>query len=213
MNLPNKNKITVIFVKYFRFILIGIVILVLFFSGYFILYPKYTEIGDEGGLDYKSKVELLKSRENELKQLQALEKEFTKVSSVEIRKLEKILPSSEDVPDLFVQMENLARESGLSVTRIGITDGRTADTGNSRSTQQNSSDNATTASGKISNISSVDVSLSVIGDGTYSGLKVFLDNIENNMRIVNVDSLSYTPSEAESASYSINLTTYYIEKD
>ncbi|PIS42025.1 MAG: hypothetical protein COT24_05715 [Candidatus Kerfeldbacteria bacterium CG08_land_8_20_14_0_20_40_16] len=204
-----KNKILVLLAKYFRFILNGVIILLLFISFYFILWPKYSEINDEGSLDYESKVELLESRNQELAQLQDLEVKFNQITSAEIVKLEKILPSGKDFSDIFVQMENLAKESGLKLSRVSITEGGlvevATDTGKNSTTSKSK-----TSSNTGKEIGAVNISLSVEGDNTYPALKIFLDNIEDNMRIVDIDSLSYTPPTGESSSYTVNLKTYYL---
>lgn len=216
MNYFVQNKFLVFLVKYFRFTLMGLVIILLFFSFYFLLLPKYKEIREEGGLDYEAKVKTLEAKKNELEQLKDLQKELAKISKGEMEKLEKILPSSQALPDIFLQMENLAKESGLKVTRVSISEGEGevsgSENGGSEAAKESKKKNKTTTT-QMSNIGNVSVSLSVEGSGSYESLKVFLDNIEDNLRIVDVNSLSYSPSVTpdQPTSYTINLITYYLK--
>ncbi|PIY97044.1 MAG: hypothetical protein COY66_01580 [Candidatus Kerfeldbacteria bacterium CG_4_10_14_0_8_um_filter_42_10] len=209
MGLFNKNKIVLLVIRYFRFVLGGVVVLLLFISFYFILWPKYSEINDQGGLDYKSKVKLLESRKQELSQLQDLEKKYSQITSAEKEKLRKILPSSKYFSDLFVQMENLAKESGLIVSRISITE--EGSTGVATDTNGSNTGSNANVGKTIGGIGTLGISLSVEGDNSYPALKIFLDNVEDNMRIVDMDSLSYSPPSEETPAFTVNLKTYYLE--
>lgn len=208
MSYSFKNSILAFVIKYFRFILGALIILLLVLSTYLILLPKYRQISGEGYLDYERKQQTLEAKKKELSELQELQEELSHVTTVEIERLKRILPSSKEIPDIFLQMESLARESGLNVSRVSITEAgaRQSDSSNSSTTTKNKKTSTVQASG----IQTINISLTVEGNTTYDSLKILLDNIEDNMRIVDLDSLSYEKSEEE-GSFSLNLATYYLE--
>lgn len=203
-----KNRILSFVTKYFMYILGTLVALLLFMSVYFILLPKYRQISDEGFLDYEQKKQTLQTKKDELSDLQKLKKDLEQITSVEKERLSKILPTAKELPDIFLQMESLAKESGLKVSRVTIKDASTK-----QSTTGSSDSGAKSEAAKLlSGIQTITVSLSVEGDTTYESLKILLDNIENNMRIIDLDSLSFVPTlEQEEGSFSLNLNTYYLE--
>lgn len=215
MNYFVQNKILVFLIKYFRFSLIAIVVILLFISFYFLLLPKYNELQEEGGLDYEAKVKILEAKKEELEQLKRLRSELAKVTSSEIEKLEKILPLEKELPDIFLQMENLARESGLKVTRISIQEGSQAGVADQNAiadeTIKEDTRSSTPANKKGSNIGTLSISLAVTGSKTYTALKMLLDNIEDNIRLVDINSLSFNPATEGESSYTINLKTYYLK--
>ncbi|MBU2229331.1 type 4a pilus biogenesis protein PilO [Patescibacteria group bacterium] len=208
MSYSFKNKVFSFIVKYFRFILGAVVVLLLVLSTYLIILPKYKQIADEGYLDYEQKQQTLEAKKNELRELQKLQEELSQITTVEMERLERILPSSKDIPDIFLQMESLARESGLTVSRVSIAETSGRSSNSNSSAAKNSETNVNQAGG----IQTITISLSVEGNTTYDSLKILLDNIEDNMRIVDLDSLSYSPPETEGdSSFSVNLATYYLE--
>lgn len=215
MNFSFQNKILFFLVRYFRLALIGIIIILLSFSLYFLIMPKISEIREQGGLDYESKLAVWEAKKNELVQLKELEEKISQVTTVEIQKLERILPATKELPDIFRQMENLARDSGLKVTQISITEGvktSISETETSEETIKSKKQNTTTAKKEEGSLGALTISLSVEGDNTYPALKAFLDNIEDNMRIIDINSLSYAPTGGEQKSYAVNLMTYYLKE-
>jgi Tfp pilus assembly protein PilO len=211
MSYSFKNTVLAFIVKYFRFILGAVVILLLVLSTYLILLPKYRQISDEGYLDYEQKQSTLETRKKELLELKELQEELSNITTIEMARLEKILPTSKEIPDIFLQMESLARESGLSVSRVSVSEGGARQTGTDSSSITGRSKK--TKAVQTSGIQTITISLSVEGKTTYDSFKILLDNIEDNMRIVDLDSLSYIPpvEEEDEASFSLSLTTYYME--
>ncbi|MFA6524744.1 MAG: type 4a pilus biogenesis protein PilO [Patescibacteria group bacterium] len=207
MSYSLKNTILGFVIKYFKYIFVALVVILIFLSTYFILLPKYQQISGKGYLDYEQKKQTLVAKKAELSELIKLKEDLAKISSVEKERLQKILPTAKEIPDIFLQMERLAVESGLKVSRISIKD---AGSKQSAATSETNGKKANTI--LLSGIQTITVSLSVEGDSSYESLKILLDNIEDNMRIIDLDSLSFIPSaEMSEGAFSLNLNTYYLE--
>jgi Tfp pilus assembly protein PilO len=106
-----------------------------------------------------------------------------------------VLASEPLVPLLLTQVDLIARESGLNVTRLSYSIGEGV--GTSREL--------------TSNYSVVAVSLAV--EGTYNQVVTFLSNLENSGRFVGVGSLRFTADSADSNVISASLTLFspYVE--
>ncbi|MFA6271784.1 MAG: type 4a pilus biogenesis protein PilO [Patescibacteria group bacterium] len=206
MSYSLKNTILGFVIKYFKYIFVALVVILIFVSTYFILLPKYRQISGKGYLDYEQKKQTLEAKKAELSELIKLKENLAQISSVEKERLAKILPTMKEIPDIFLQMERLAVESGLKVSRISIKDA------GAKQNVSVSETNGKTATNQLSGIQTITVSLSVVGDSSYESLKILLDNIEDNMRIIDLDSLSFIPSaEMSEGVFSLNLNTYYLE--
>lgn len=122
-----------------------------------------------------------------------------------LEKTDYILPSDEDIPNLIVQFESLALEAGLILEEVSF------------STKEGAGGKARTAreieKGAIAkDYQTMTASLKLIG--TYSGIKGFLRLIEENMRLMDVDSVDFSLEETELGSFfnfDLSLTTYYQE--
>ncbi|MFA6391837.1 MAG: type 4a pilus biogenesis protein PilO [Patescibacteria group bacterium] len=210
MSYSFKNTVLVFINKYFKYIQVAVIVILLISSVYLILLPKYRQISGEGYLDYENKQLTLDAKKKQLVELNELKNDLSQISTAETERLGKILPSSSQIPDIFLQMESLALESGLTVNSVSIKDSGAAQ--NAASSNQTAPNGKSAVTNKLGAIKTITVSLSVKGDTTYESLKILLDNIENNMRIVDLDSLSFVPPlDEEEGSFSLNLNTYYLE--
>lgn len=181
--------------RYYKWITVVAVILIFALSYYFVLEPKYQQVGLGGQYNLDSLTEELDKRKVYLEELKKLEANYEKISQDEIEKLEKILPAKKDIPGLFVQFQALAEKHGFLLTSISIND-----------IPQNEKDTQ-----KVANLSRLSISLNLIGrgSGSYDEIKSFLSTIEYNMRLFDVNSVYFSP---DSPDYSINLFTYYYEE-
>ncbi|MFZ5425206.1 MAG: type 4a pilus biogenesis protein PilO [Patescibacteria group bacterium] len=110
--------------------------------------------------------------------------------------IDQVLVSDPNVPILLTQIDSLARESGLAVTKLSYSFGET--------------------SGEDADLAlyeSVTVSLGVAGN--YTQIETFLRNLENSGRIIDIISLRYSESVSEEGadvlSASVVLTSPYLE--
>jgi len=108
--------------KYYKLITFVLVILLAAGSYYFILEPKYQEVGVGGKYNLDTlKMELAK-RESYLASLKKLNENYQKVSQTDLDKLNKILPEEKDIPGLFNQMQNIAEANNLVLSSISFSE-------------------------------------------------------------------------------------------
>ena len=181
-----------LFSKYFKIVLILIILLLLFGSYFLLLNPKIDQIRRDREVELKNKINQLASRESYLVDLKALTSSYKKLSDTELRRINLILPSEEDFPNIFTQLEALVEDNGIFLQAMDI----------SKVVVELKEE-----SKLPKNIRRLNISLSLSG-GDYNTFRNFLADIEFNIRTFDITSLSFTP---DFTSYFIVLTSYYSE--
>lgn len=210
--MKKSSMIKVFFFKYYKLVTIFIILLLIVGSYYFILQPKYREVSIGGRYNLSSLQQDLENRNEYLKQLQELNDSYNSISASQINRLEQALPKENDVPGLLVQLEALAVSEGVFLRGVNFSDvpQETLGTrGTSRAARSRAAANDQNQSDPLSLVQKVTVNLDLVsaGIGNYEQMKSFLTAIENNLRIFDVDSVSFDPNQAN---FSVNLVTYYL---
>jgi Tfp pilus assembly protein PilO len=113
-----------------------------------------------------------------------------------VAKLSKVLPDNVDNIRLVIDINNIASKHNLSIKNAGI--GTVSDTKKS---------SATLASGAPGGaVGSVETSFSV--SASYDDMLAFLADLERSLRIIDIQSLSF--SAGDTADYSIGIRTYWL---
>ncbi|MFA6410909.1 MAG: type 4a pilus biogenesis protein PilO [Candidatus Buchananbacteria bacterium] len=182
--------------RYYKFVTVLIIIVLIGLSYYFILEPKYQQVGIGGKYNIDTLKQELIKRQNYLDNLKKLAANYQNISQTEMLKLNEVLPEEEDIPGLFVQLQNLAQENNLLLASVSINE------------TSGSSQNGNLAG----NIKKLSVSLNLIGGqgNSYNEVKQFLSALEYNLRIFDVNSVYFSP---DSPSYTINIFTYYYKNN
>lgn len=190
-----RNKTLIIINRFYIIIAVFLVIAILTL-GYLLTFNKeYNKIKSLGTVDYQKKINELESKKSNLAQIEKVYDSYKKISQEEIKKLSIMLPPEKDVPSLFIEMEALAKESGLALNSIDVAQAGAV------------SITAGVAEGSATlNIKKLNINLKIQGIDSYDRLKLFLGNVEKSIRILDLNSLSYSPAQD---SYSISLVTYY----
>lgn len=177
-----------IFARFYKLITTVLVILIVG-GGYFVvLEPRFRESGQGNKVDLNLiKAELLK-RQQHLEQLQTLIENYNKISPAEIARIKMILPRDQDIPGLFVQFQELATKNNLLLGAINFNDAP-----------------ATSGSAEIKKIS-INVDLVSSNDISYQEIKKFIASVETNLRLLDIDSVFFTP---DSTNYSLTIIAYY----
>jgi len=121
-----------------------------------------------------------------------------------IDKMDNILPPNVDIPDLIVQLEALVFEQGLILDKLEVKI-PTEETASSRAEAARTGQVAAA----VQKYKIVNIELGFTGD--YSALKNFLKATEENMRLIDIDSIGISP-EAEASgifNYDLTLKSYY----
>lgn len=181
-----------ILARYYKWLTLLSIIIIIALSYYYILEPKYQEVGVGGRYDLASLESELILRNDYLEKLKQLEANYNKIAQADIDKLEKILPEEKDIPGLFVQLQALAEDHGFLLTSVSIGD-MPDNTANKKS---------------VATIQKMNISINLIGRGTssYTEVKNFLSALEYNLRLFDVNAVYFSPDSSE---YSINIFTYY----
>ncbi len=194
-----------LFYDYFK-ILIIVDLLFVFIVGYFaFVNPKLIEVKNNISAKKQEKEEKIKSLENYLQKLQNYKRDYENVSKEDRKKIDLMLPEGFSYEDMYRQIELTARKIGLEVISLDIS----ADIDKKASTGRKRRVITKTPTKTVSlpeNIGKVSVSME-IGGLNYSGLKNVLAAYEKNLRIVDIQKISWQPNGE-----TVNLTfnTYYL---
>jgi len=103
---------------------------------------------------------------------------LSSVDESKIRRLERVIPKTPEEPELLVQMEELATESAVALSSISF---QTDESGGR-------------------------VVLNETVTGTYENLKRYLKNLENNLRLLDVETISLSSGGDSGSFQSLNLS-------
>lgn len=113
----------------------------------------------------------------------------------EIANLEKILPEGVDIVELAINLDTIASKYGISVKGIKVGSDR----------ENNTTSVVSTQSGPYKKVT---VSFDFVA--SYDNMRKFLKDLETNMRIIDVRSLSFTAAENGLNDYRVTADTYWI---
>jgi Tfp pilus assembly protein PilO len=140
--------------------------------------------------EIKIQQDLLQEKSNFIETVTKLVEKYIGNEDV-FKELDLILPDNQDVPGLIVQLEALANDNGVILNDVSFTE----------------EDDEK----KISDYKTIKINLKL--NGSYEALKNFLITAENNIRLVDIDSISFGASANEknntSFDFDLILNTYY----
>ena len=119
-----------------------------------------------------------------------------------IAALKQLLPNNIDNVRLIIDINNIAKKRGLTVRNPSIA--KEAETGAAAPGA-----GAGREARETSDKSSVVISFSV--SSSYEVLKLFLADLERSLRIVDLESLSFSGNDKNLYDYKINLRTYWLK--
>lgn len=168
------------------FIKIGAVLLFISVGLWFLLFdPLFSDINTTKQiLSEKQKVyDKVESRVNRLKKIKA---EYQKLGK-EVKKVNEMLPSKPEFPKLLVEMEALIRKSGVALSRISYASPKVAE---GKQGLQKYSINLSFSAG-------------------YETFKNFLRLQQKEIRLMDIESISFSSGKEGNYDFRINLVTYY----
>lgn len=130
------------------------------------------------------------------------------VSKTDLDNIDKALPKGSQAGEVLVTLENLVGRHGIILQSIGLTAGREPATKISSSPSIGSASVVSTAV-PASAIKEFPVDLNLTG--SYDSIKNFLSEIEKNLRITDVTSLSFGSMKdaSEKIGFSLRVKMYY----
>jgi len=186
-------------------IVFGILILGFLVSVLFLDIPMVQEVLNINK-EAKYQQELLAQKTDFIRTVEKLMEKYKNNQEI-LQKLDSILPNNKDIPNLLVQIEALANDSGIVFNDMAI----------SAAEEKASSKAQEVRTGEVSQgnlptgYSAVSISLKL--SASYESFKSFLRAVENNLRLVDVDSISFSNQAKEEGNnvfdFEMVLKTYY----
>ena len=195
------------YIKNFK-ILIILLILVIVIPGYFFLVkPKYDDYQINKPLLDQSRQELEQKKQQLTGYAETLST-YEKISQIEEEKIDSILPSSIDKPSLYVNLESLVESVDLTLNSIDIQaiEKKELAPTQGRSQQVQSDQPAPNVLDIKDELALVQIDLS-LSDVSYLKLKELLPLLETNLRLLDVQNLSFNPIDG---SLGLSLQAYYL---
>lgn len=168
--------------------------------GYYALNPLYTEFKE---LNTEIEVQL-QTLEDERTYLDSLERSIAAAESIPqetLARVDEALPEEINLPKLLITMSTIASENGVGLTSVQFT--TTGEPKRSERTRR--------ASAMIELIP-LDVNMSIDSPG-YRATRSFLEDLESNVRVLDVSTISVTGNEQDGTmTYTLDLTAYAVRK-
>lgn len=176
-----------------QFIIIAIIVAIVV-VGIFLGYQQYQEVAAKNR-DVKKALNELTKEEAELEDLKKLN-ETMRTMSVELNKVRQVLPTGISLPDLLANLEAIAVYSEITFDSVAVASGE----------QQLASVNVVGEEVSApAGVKTLPLTVSVAGN--YNNLKRYLDGIEKNLRLIDIDSIDV----GESGIYTISMQAYYVD--
>jgi Tfp pilus assembly protein PilO len=193
--------------------MIGIIAALLWF-----VQPTYSEIKNLTQ-EIKTKEETLEKKQKLVIDIERLVNQYEDIEG-RVSKVFYALPNKAEIPNVLVQLEALASENGMifessnfSKAQQSVQSKITSDSENNTASSSETADQQNS----IEQIRSVSIDVSLIG--SYENFKNYLRSLENNIRIMDITSISFSSSSDSSESseertsdifsYSVQLKVYY----
>lgn len=175
------------------------IILILISVGIFFTFidPQYKEI-QELNKDIAENNRMLNLAQELKDKRDDLQDKFNSIGEEDRKTLEKILPDTVDNVRLILDINNIANDVGIQITNIGINNEQDQD-----SVKKDVIDR-TSATGYGT------LSLSFSVSSTYEIFKVFIERLEDSLRLVDIVDLSVLVGESDFYGYDVTLNTYWL---
>lgn len=196
----SKELIYDIFTKYFTFIILLVVILTLTFFYFFLINPKLETATREIQEDINFQQNILNMERQKLMQMQESLDYYRQINSDDIEFLESVIPSSYPKEKLFGEIEDIVLKNGYILTNLSLEEVE-------ESPEEEIEEEQVEKDPKEENLQTISISLEVSGLD-YNGMKRFLATLENQLPLMDIVSLEFSPDEE---TLSLNIYTYYFK--
>ena len=125
---------------------------------------------------------------------------YNSISPSDLSRLEEFLPKSENIGLLLVNMEKLSQDNKMLLKQINV----------------ENAENKAGVSASIAGLpgtagfSKIPVTLSV--SGSYDSFRFFLGALEKNLRLIDVDTISFNASEKGTYDFSVSAVAYWYKR-
>lgn len=141
----------------------------------------------------------------ELKQrAEDLTKEMNELPQEKVERLEKFLPDTVDTIEVVVTLNNIAKKHGMAVKKVKI-----VEEGEKNLARDESATTFSSAVSRSQNIGELGVGFSV--QGPYYSFLAFLSDLADSLRLVDLETLSFSSPEKGFSEYDVQLKTYWVK--
>lgn len=172
----SKNQIMTFVLQYAKMIMLAELVLIVGLGYVLFLHSKIqhiTEVSTADIAEWENKLQITKSN---FESAQALVNLYNSLGANEIAKLEKILPKSAQIPELMAQLEALFVATDVYMTDFTVAP---VDFGE----------------GAVMPFEILQFQISFSATESYQDFKDILSKLETNMRLLNIQSFSYSQGE------------------
>lgn len=193
----------------------GIVLLVLVFGYFFILQPKISGIStnneDLTAINAKNQ-----AAQDLAKNVKALTQSFGTLEASrneDLKKLHSIVPRGEQLAELFVLAEKLAQRRGFSLNSLDVSS--SAENTTEIKTAVGSEATTDSASAVSQELESLSITMMVAQTETspsaepYLAFKNYLNDLESTVRLLDIESVSFSGAESGLLSMNFTIKTYF----
>lgn len=189
MNLHLPKFVALAIEKYDKALTAGSVIVLLLVGLFLMLEPTYESNKTAQARASKVTGAELNVRRNELKLLKESVALYDSISLDELHRMLQVAPAQDRRADLYPTIADLVTDAGFRLDQISISDGETVAIPN-----------------ETIKVKSVNINVTVSGTEGYENYKRLLQTFEDQLRIMDVASISFHPEEVATT---LNLTTYF----
>ncbi len=205
--LKQKRALNLFLLHYFRYLSVFLGVLVFVVGFLYVIKPRYAEMNKVVEEDKKRKEMEIREIENYLSKLELFKKSFNAIPNNDIKRINTMIPDKFSPEDLFPEIEALIGSKGI-VTSIEVNEKRKDDNSSLLEKLLKKKESKPEATDSRENLGKAIIKVSVIGV-TYYDLKQILFDIENNLHLMDITNIDYSP---ENKKVTLEITTYYLKK-
>lgn len=188
--------------NYSNLILSVLLLLAIVLAYFFLLGPKFHNTQDAIKDNLKNQKLLLDQQKRKLSTLESINAVYGQIPASDLNRFNSVLPYKYKKERLFGEFEEIVASNNWLLQEVSVIDPEQVEEGVSERNTKESTIYGS-ANPKVHNL---EVSLIVEGID-YLGVKKLLSILEKNIRLLDVNSVSFTESDQAE----INLTTYYYQ--
>ena len=202
-NKKNFNNLNNWLNKYFSLLVIIILILFILAAYFIILAPRFKDIKQNLDTNIKNEEVLYSVSQKKLYTLEDIVKVYKNIKPGDLQKFNTVLPSSYVPERLYGELEEIVSNGGWLVNSIKFDNLK--GTKNNIRNREKAASTILTKLKSYPGLSEYQITMKV-SSIDYGGLKNLLYSLEDNLRLIDVTNLTFSPGEKTAV---ITLRTYY----
>lgn len=209
--MPANNSNRSLFAKAFPWLMILLVLVIAGLAYYFLFAPGVARLNSGGDLDPAIKETDRQTAQNYLAEVKKLQENFQNLQLDQLNAMQFALPNEIDVPGLYVQLNTIANQAGLQLKGVEITavdDTATLPTIAPAGTALGGVTPASVSAKLPLSVKKVNIAVR-LGLTDYASWKQFLQEVESNLRPLDVIAYTFDPKTNEQR---LTLNAYYYQQ-